>query len=124
MKRFFVILLFCAGAITMLFAQDAVTSSLVTSRPHAPMEILGVGPEMFQDRGIAWIKACAAVLNELIASVGIIAVAIILMVKNVRNTDLKDRLDRVGERTDKNSEQIASVALAVPVATEQAKAIL
>lgn len=83
-----------------------------TDKPHGAMEVFGVGPEMFADRGIAWVKAICAVLSEVVTSAGILALAIILLIKNIRNQELQARVDRVDERVQANTQEITKVALA------------
>lgn len=100
------IILVLIGTATLLLAQDATVP-----KSHAPMEFLGMGPEMFQDRSVAWIKAFGEVCEQAISKLGIIALAILAVWKNIiTNAEIKGRLDRQGERIDK-------VAISVPSST-------
>lgn len=97
------IILVLIGTGTLLLAQDATVP-----KPHAPMELLGMGPEMFSDRASAWCEAIGKVLELAIAKLGIIALAILAVWKNIiTNAEIKGRLDRQAQRIDQ-------VAIAVP----------
>lgn len=100
-----------------LFAQSLPTEGDTTK--HNPMEFLGMGPEMFQDRASAWVEATGNVAEKIIAKLGILAAAIILAVKNINAQRAKkeqdDRIDRVDARVAQNADRIHEVALAVPV---------
>lgn len=74
--------------------------------PH--MEVWGMGPELWSDRAKAWVEAIALVLDILVSKVGVLGLAIIAVWQNLRaKAEIKERLDRQGERIDQ-------VALAVP----------
>lgn len=82
----------------------------IAQTPHAPLELFGIGPEMLADRGKAWVEAIAVVLETLIAKIGVLILAALAVRKTIlSNAEVKERLDRQGERLDQ-------VALAVPPA--------
>lgn len=72
--------------------------------------ILSITADQFAQQGDAWVKAIAGVLNSLIGQVGILGLAAIGVYKSLSGkAELKERMDRQGERID-------SIALAVPAA--------
>lgn len=74
-----------------------------------------ITPELFSDRGIAWVKAVFDVANQAIANFGVLAAAAIAIWQNLRTkAELKDRLDRQGARIEANHQAITNVALATP----------
>lgn len=90
------------------------------------MEVFGVGPEMFSDRGVAWAKAIGTVMGEMVSQFGIVALAAIMLYQNLASKaaiktvkdDAKAAIDTVKEdvtaRLDKQREAITTVAMAVP----------
>jgi hypothetical protein len=102
------------GAALLYAAADSGLSTLTyqpSTSSHAPMEVFGIGPEMFQDRMIAWTKAFSEWLKTLIGELGVILLAVYALKKTLSTQgEMKERLDRQGERID-------AVALAVPAAT-------
>lgn len=86
------------------------TLNFIAQAPHAPFELFGIGPEMFADRGKAWVEALAIVLETMIAKIGVLILAALAVRKTIlSNNEFKQRLDRQGKRLDQ-------VALAVPPA--------
>lgn len=90
-----------------------------TPKEHAPLELFGIGPEMFQNRMVIWIKGLGEISRTLISELGLVALAGIGLWKTLKqatsdahreakDAEMKERLDRQGERLDK-------VALSVPV---------
>lgn len=77
---------------------------LLSTLASAPLEILGIGPEMFADRGKAWVEALAVVLETLIAKIGVLVLAALAVRKTIlsnrENREVKERLDRQGARID------------------------
>ena len=93
----------------------AAAAGLPAERPHAPMEFLGVGPEMFSDRGVAWVKSLSSVIKELITELGVLGLALIAVIQNLRaKAEIKDRLDRQGERIDRVALATAPGATTTP----------
>lgn len=77
-----------------------------------------ITPELFSDRGVAWVKAVFEICNQGISSFGVLALAAIAVWQNiVSKAKLLERLDRQGERIDANAAKITDVALAVPTTT-------
>lgn len=76
-----------------------------------------MGPEMFSNRGLAWVKAISEILTALIGTVGVVGLAALAVVQNLRkqaiSPEVKERIDRIGQRVD-------NVALAVDPALVQA----
>lgn len=88
------------------------------ARPHAPMEFLGVGPEMFQDRGVAWVRAFSEVVKAAISELGVIIAAVLLLLQNVRTSrTIKETKDHIDQRLDTQARRINDVALAAAPAT-------
>lgn len=74
-----------------------------------------ITPELFADRGMAWCKAAFDICNTVISNFGVLALAAIAVWQNIASkAKLTERLDRVAERVDNNTQTIATVALAVP----------
>lgn len=88
-----------------------------TPSPHIPMEFFGVGPEMFQNRGIAWAKAIGAFIGECISQFGISLVAIFALIKLIRTSGVVDEVQKMKERQDRQGDRLDKVALAVPAVT-------
>lgn len=110
-RRMICLVLFMAlgSSIALLFGAEPVATDV--QKPHAPLELFGVGPEMFQDRGSAWVEAIGTVAEKAIVKLGVIAVAILLAIQNVKQrTTIKDRLDR--QREDIN--HVAAAAGVTP----------
>lgn len=86
-------------------------SPTATPAGHAPMELFGMGPEMVSNRGLAWVKAISEILTALISTIGVLGLAALAVVQNLRkqaiNPEVAARLDRQGARIDQ-------VALAIP----------
>jgi hypothetical protein len=95
----------------LVFAQDAVP------KPNsAPMDLLGMGPEMFADRASAWVEATGNVAEKAIGKIGVLVAAIYLVKKNLgKNKELEARVDRTNERVQQNSDRVHEVAMAVQV---------
>jgi hypothetical protein len=79
-----------------------------------------ITPELFSDRGVAWVKAFFDVAKVVIDDFGILALAILAVWQNVRTKadsliEVKARLDRQGEKIETNSQAITAVALSTPV---------
>jgi hypothetical protein len=87
---------------------------------HGPMELFGLGPELFAERAIAWVKGLSAIVKEAISELGIIAAAIILFVQNVRRAkdarEMDEKIDQakreISQRLSAHGEQIHAMALA------------
>lgn len=79
-------------------------------------------PEMFSDRGLAWIKAVAEVANQLISQFGILAAAVIAVWQNLKTkAEVKERLDRQHDRLEATNKMVAQVALATPATGQPSK---
>lgn len=90
------------------------------ARPHAPLELLGIGPEMFQDRGVAWVRAFAEVVKAAIAELGVILAAVLLLLQNVKTRQtLKETKEHIDQRLDNQARRINDVAIAAAPATAQ-----
>lgn len=90
---------FLMATVCLLWAAGPDPSETpAVDRPHAPMEFFGIGPELFQDRGVAWAKAIGTVLGEGISQFGILVLALLLLKKNITNQELKERIDRTDNR--------------------------
>lgn len=75
----------------------------------------GITPELFSDRGVAWVKAVFEICNQGISSFGVLALAAIAVWQNiVSKARLDERLDRQAARIEANHQAITTVALAVP----------
>jgi hypothetical protein len=75
------------------------------------LTFIAITAEEFATQGDAWVKAIAGLLNSVIGQVGILGLAAIGVWKSLSGkADLKERLDRQGERID-------NIALAVPATT-------
>lgn len=87
------------GFVAFLFLQPLLASPVVDPSAHAPMEFLGMGPEMFADRSSAWIEALGVVCEKAIAKLGVIVLAALALRKTIlSNAEIKDRLDRQADR--------------------------
>lgn len=75
-------------------------------------------PEEFATNGKAWIEAVTTVLNLFIASFGIIALAVIGVIANIRKTARDQQLGELMARVERQSKRIDAVALSVPATTE------
>lgn len=103
----------------------AADQSSVVTRTNAPMEVMGVGPEMFSDRGVAWVKALAAVIKEAIGELGIVLLAVYALKKSLNTQksidEAKEKIDETKEhlerRMDNQGERITTVALAATPGT-------
>ena len=74
------------------------------------MHLLAMTAQEFGANGRAWVEAVSSVLDVSIAKVGVLGLALIAVYQNLRTrAEMKERLDRQGERIDQ-------VALAVPAA--------
>lgn len=101
--------IFVAGVATLLFAADAADPA----RPHAPFELLGVGPEMAQDRGVAWVRAFSEIVKAAISELGIIAAAVLLLVQNIKNgRTIEETKAHLDQRLDNQAKRINDVAIA------------
>ncbi len=97
---------------------------------HGAMEAFGIGPEMFCDRGVAWMKAIGTVMSEAVSQFGIVALAIIMLWQNLSakaaiktvKDDAKAAIDTVKEdvtaRLDSQRKAITQVAMAVPAVAQ------
>lgn len=110
-------ILVCFFVIAFGFLALAQPEPSPTPAGHAPMELFGMGPEMFSNRGLAWVKAISEILTALIGTVGVVGLAALAVVQNLRkqaiSPEVKERIDRIGQRVD-------NVALAVDPALVQA----
>lgn len=79
-------------------------------------------PELFSDRGIAWVKSVFEVCNQAVANFGLLTLAAIGVWQNIMSKaevkeavqNVKDRLDRQGEKIEATSQAVTAVALSVP----------
>ncbi len=97
---------------------------------HGAMEAFGIGPEMFCDRGVAWMKAIGTVMSEAVSQFGIVALAAIMLYQNLASKaaiktvkeDAKAAIDTVKEdvtaRLDSQRKAITQVAMAVPAVAQ------
>lgn len=99
----------CLLIAVCLYAQPE-SSATPTPIGHAPMEVFGIGPEMFGNRITVWTKVISDWLNQVVSTIGVLGLALIAVYQNLRkqaiNPEIAARLDRQGERID-------NVALAV-----------
>jgi Cu/Ag efflux pump CusA len=109
-------LLFVTAALTLtagsvfLYAQ---TEPALLVRPRAPMELMGIGPEMFQDRGVAWVRAFSEVVKAAIAELGVIVAAALLLIQNIRNSrTIEETKAHIEQRLDNQAKRINDVAIA------------
>lgn len=93
----------------LVFAQPDPSPS-TTPQPHGAMELFGMGPELWGNRIMAWTKVISDWLTQVVATIGVLGLALIAVYQNLRkqaiNPEIAARLDRQGERID-------NVALAV-----------
>jgi hypothetical protein len=83
------------------------------ARPHGAMELLGIGPEMFQDRGVAWVRAFAEVVKAGIAELGVIIAAVLLLLQNVKaSRTIEETKAHIEQRLDNQAKRINDVAIA------------
>lgn len=103
------------AGIAFVFLQPLIAGTIVPtdSSGHAPMEFLGMGPEMFADRSSAWIEALGVVSEKAIAKLGVIVLAALALRKTIlSNAEIKDRLDRQADRI--NDVAIAAAPAVTP----------
>ena len=84
----------------LVIVPSLYAANIMEGGSHGAMEVFGVGPEMFSDRGVAWCKAIGAVMGEAVSQFGIVALAAIMLYQNLASkaairTVKKDVTDRL-----------------------------
>lgn len=78
-------------------------------------------PEWVSDRGVAWVKALFDIAKVMIDDFGILGLAVLAIMQNLRSKTqelklqaMQERLDRQGSKIENNAQAITAVALATP----------
>lgn len=82
---------------------------------------LGLAPDSFAIYGKAWIEAIFAVLDILIAKIGVEALAALAVWQNIKTRALKERLEEQNARLDRQGKRLDAVALATTTPTATVK---
>jgi hypothetical protein len=91
----------------------------VEQHARGVMEVFGIGPEMFQNRMVAWVKSLSEIVKSAVSELGIITIAIISYVQNVRSKTRNDRLRREATHI-----MPKVVAVPIPKKVSSAKTVL
>lgn len=99
------------GAILLLLCATVFAASGPDSDHR--MEFFGMGPELFADRGIQWVKALSGIIKEAIGELGIIALAFYALQKNLKGQQqIQTVKDDITARLDSQAKRITDVAIA------------
>lgn len=97
-----VILLISALVLVQICYAAEQSDSMGPDRPHGAMELFGIGPELMENRGLAWVHCIAKIVKEAVIEIGAIVLLIYLTKQNIDQrkqiTDVKNRLDNQGQR--------------------------
>lgn len=75
--------------------------------------LIALAPDSFMIEGKAWVEAIAAVLDVLIAKLGVLALAIFALRKTIlTNAHIDEKTDKLEARINRQGDRINEVALA------------
>jgi hypothetical protein len=93
-------------------------SAVDPAAKHGPMELFGMGPELFSERAVAWVKGLSEIVKTGIGELGVIAAAVMLFIQNARSgRKFEEKINatkqEMAERFHNQGQRINDVALAV-----------
>lgn len=99
----------------------AKSSPIDPAAKHGPMELFGMGPELFAERAVAWVKGLSEIVKTAIGELGVIAAAVMLFIQNARSgrkideakQEMAETKQEIATRFHNQGKRINDVALAV-----------